>query len=63
MDLSDIQAISVVDARKLPVEELVKAIYDGQTYIAWGAREQDKNGDWLKRVWNVHNSYDGNIVA
>jgi hypothetical protein len=63
MNLDEIRAMNPNEVRKLSVEELLKAVYEGQTYQVWTAREQDEHGNWLRQAWNVHNAYDGNLVS
>lgn len=63
MDLDEIRAMNPNEARKLPVEELVKAIYEGETYTANEYLYLDEYGNRREQGWEVRNSYDGNLVS
>jgi len=61
MNLTDIQAMNPNDARKLPQEELVKAIYEGQTYSDVNL-VKDEFGNNAELTETVRDAY-GNVLS
>lgn len=63
MNLTEIRQMGIVEARKLPLETVLKAVYEGETYIANPYRHEDEHHNAIDQGWEVRNSYDGNLVS
>jgi len=62
MNLDEIRAMNPNEARKLPIEELVKAIYEGQTYSDVNL-VKDKYGNNVGLTEVTRDSLTGNLVS
>jgi hypothetical protein len=60
--LDEIRQIGIVEARRLKLEDVLQAAFDGVTYVVWKAQEQDKFGNWTRQAYEVHNEADGNLL-
>ena len=63
MNLEDIRSMGIVAARKLKPEDVLRAVYEGETYQANDYRIEDKHHNAIDQGWEVRNSYDGNLVS
>lgn len=61
MNLDDIRAMGIVQARKFSVEELVKAVYEGLTDTTC-VLDHDEKGNQVHRVDRSVDTYSGSLV-
>jgi len=64
MNLSELRERNPAELRKLPQEELVEAILEGQTYtVTVVPLTKDEYGNNVEHEWEVRRAYDGNLVS
>ena len=62
MNLDEIRAMNPNEARKLPVEELIRAIYEGETYPVTNL-VKDKFGNNIEQTNEAYAKLDGNLIS